>query len=98
MLLEGALVFTLLALIRCRKAFPVLFGSGLREAGVRDLLELLAELAPERSAAEEEPFPAAYAAAAEPLRAEETCPAASRDPAPCRSAISFSPTCADFST
>ena len=47
-----------LALIRQRKAFPVLFGSGLAETGVRELLDLLERLAPERAAEEAQPFSA----------------------------------------
>ncbi|MBP5154663.1 MAG: NYN domain-containing protein [Lachnospiraceae bacterium] len=45
-------------LIRRRAAFPVLFGSGLREEGIDGLLELLEKLAPDWSDREAEPFSA----------------------------------------
>ena len=47
-----------LRLIRERKAFPVLFGSGLKEQGIRELLDLLKRLARDWSSEEEQPFAA----------------------------------------
>ena len=45
-----------LGLIRSGKAFPVFFGSGLREEGVEALLDMLAKLAEETDEAAERPF------------------------------------------
>lgn len=45
-----------LSLIERREAFPVIFGSGLREEGAEPLLDLLTALAKDRSAAEKEAF------------------------------------------
>ncbi|MBQ5953533.1 MAG: NYN domain-containing protein [Lachnospiraceae bacterium] len=45
-----------LSLIRERKAYPVFFGSGLKEQGVVPLLDLLAQLAPDTAAAGQEAF------------------------------------------
>ena len=45
-----------LALVRAREAFPVFFGSGLKEEGVEALLRFLASLAPDWSVREPEPF------------------------------------------
>ena len=45
-----------LSLVRSRKAFPVFFGSGLREEGVGALLDMLAALAGETDEAAEKPF------------------------------------------
>ena len=47
-----------LALIRRRSAFPVIFGSGLKEEGVSSLLDLLEKLAPETDGLLSEPFAA----------------------------------------
>lgn len=43
-------------LVKERKAFPVIFGSGLKEEGVERLLDLLEALASDKAAAEQEPF------------------------------------------
>ena len=45
-----------LRLVRSRKAFPVFFGSGLKEEGIEALLAMLAALAREQTEREKEPF------------------------------------------
>ena len=43
-------------LVRERRAFPLIFGSGLKEEGIQRLLDLLEALAQDQNAAETEPF------------------------------------------